>query len=330
MIRLFGPGELDRGTAALFEMAAQGSLAGAVPAPRQPGRQAARERDRPRGAPAPGSARRISRARAAKPPGALADGDSPGAATGGSLLDRLDPEQRAAAAAAAPLMIIAGPGTGKTRTLTHRIAAAVAEQGVPAEACLALTFTRRAAEEMRERLAALLGRRAARLTVTTFHGLGLMILREHHELAGLAADFTVADEKAVLEVATELAGSPRGGRALLAGAAADPQRRELLRQGLAARDLVDFDGLVELAVEVLDADAGGGRRAPRALAADQRGRVPGHRRGAVRAAAAAGRGRDRAHRDRRPGPGHLPLPRRGRGLLPAVRAGLPRRRARRR
>ena len=150
-------------------------------------------------------------------------------------------------------MIIAGPGTGKTRTLTHRLAAAVAEQGVPAEACLALTFTRRAAEEMRERLAALLGRRAGRLTVTTFHGLGLMILREYHELAGLTADFTVADEKAALEVAAELAGSSRGGRALLADAAADPQAREVLRQGLTARDLVDFDGLVELAVEVLDA-----------------------------------------------------------------------------
>jgi superfamily I DNA/RNA helicase len=170
------------------------------------------------------------------------------------LLDRLDPQQRAAAAAPAPLMIIAGPGTGKTRTLTHRLAAAVAEQGVPAEACLALTFTRRAAEEMRERLAALLGRRAGRLTVTTFHGLGLMILRECHELTGLTADFTVADEKTALEVAAELAGSSRGGRALLANAATDPQAREVLRQGLAARDLVDFDGLVELAAEVLDAE----------------------------------------------------------------------------
>ena len=177
---------------------------------------------------------------------------SPGEATDGSWLDRLDPEQRAAAAAAAPLMIIAGPGTGKTRTLTHRLAAAVTEQGVPAGACLALTFTRRAAEEMRERLTGLLGPRAAQLTVTTFHGLGLMILREYHELAGLSADFTVADEKAVLEMATELAGSPRGGRALLAGAATDPQRRDVLRAGLTARDLVDFDGLVELAVAVLD------------------------------------------------------------------------------
>ena len=132
--------------------------------------------------------------------------------------------------AAAPLMIIAGPGTGKTRTLTHRIAAAIASQQVRPEQCLALTFTRRAAEEMRERLAALLGLRAARLTVTTFHGLGLMLLREQHELAGLAADFSVADEQAVLEVATELAGiaagrpglAGRGGRRRGAARAAAP------------------------------------------------------------------------------------------------------------
>ena len=267
VIRLFGPGELDRGTAALFDMAAAGSLAGAVPAPREPGRQRAVAGPTHEGTPAPGAARDQPGWGGEMPGGATnggspatdggppaTNGGSPAIPPGGSLLDRLDPQQRAAAAAPAPLMIIAGPGTGKTRTLTHRLAAAVAEQGVPAEACLALTFTRRAAEEMRERLAALLGRRAGRLTVTTFHGLGLMILRECHELTGLTADFTVADEKTALEVAAELAGSSRGGRALLANAATDPQAREVLRQGLAARDLVDFDGLVELAVEVLDAE----------------------------------------------------------------------------
>ena len=257
VIRLFGPGELDRGTAALFDMAAEGSLAAAVPAPRQPGqppgRQAAGAGPAHESAPAPGSAKDRP-GQGGEAPEGVADRDSLGAATSGSLLDRLDPQQRAAAAAAAPLMIIAGPGTGKTRTLTHRLAAAVAEQGVPAEACLALTFTRRAAEEMRERLAALLGGRAGRLTVTTFHGLGLMILRECHELAGLTAGFTVADEKTALEVAADLAGSPRGGRAMLADSATDPQRRGVLRQGLVARDLVDFDGLVELAVEVLDTE----------------------------------------------------------------------------
>ena len=168
-------------------------------------------------------------------------------------------------------MIIAGPGTGKTRTLTHRLAAAVAEQGVPAEACLALTFTRRAAEEMRERLAALLGRRAARLTVTTFHGLGLMILREYHELAGLTADFTVADEKAALEVAAELAGSSRGGRALLADAAADPQRAGSAAPGPGRPRSGGLRRPGRAGGRSAGRRAGGGRAAPRALAADQRG-----------------------------------------------------------
>ena len=74
-------------------------------------------------------------------------------------------------------MIIAGPGTGKTRTLTHRIAVQIAAHGAAPQACLALTFTRRAAQEMRDRLAVLLPAQASGLTITTFHGLGLAILR---------------------------------------------------------------------------------------------------------------------------------------------------------
>jgi uncharacterized protein (TIGR00375 family) len=173
------------------------------------------------------------------------DRDAAGRGRAGSLLDGLDPDQRAAAEAAGPLMIIAGPGTGKTRTLTYRIAAQVAERGLPPEACLALTFTRRAAREVRERLEHLIPAQAPRLTVTTFHGLGLMILREHAARAGLTPDFGIADEQARLGVAAELAGSPRGARQLLAAVAADPERRAEFGKALAARDLVDFDGLVE-------------------------------------------------------------------------------------
>src|SRR5262245_14427831 len=109
-------------------------------------------------------------------------------------LDALDADQQAAAAhGAGPLLIVAGPGTGKTRTLTHRIAHLVSARGVNPERCLAITFTRRAAEEMRERLQTLLPDEVEKVTVTTFHALGLRILREQYERAGLPADFQVED-----------------------------------------------------------------------------------------------------------------------------------------
>ena len=160
------------------------------------------------------------------------------------LLAGLDAGQREAALAEGPLMILAGPGTGKTRTLTRRIAVLVAERGVPPEACLALTFTRRAAAEMRERLAALLPEEARRLMITTFHGLGLAILREHGKRAGLDPGFTVADDRARLAVAAGEAGSVAAGRRLLAKAARDPAVAGEFAGLLASRGLVDFDGLI--------------------------------------------------------------------------------------
>jgi superfamily I DNA/RNA helicase len=163
-------------------------------------------------------------------------------------------------------MIIAGPGTGKTRALAHRIAHEIAERGAPPQSCLAITFTRRAAREMRERLAVLAPRQAGEITVTTFHGLGLMILREHPERAGLTSSFRIADDAARLEIATELAGSQRDGRRLLAGAAGDPEGRRRLVTALLARDLVDLDGLIELPAALL--------RGLPALAGRLRGRWP--------------------------------------------------------
>jgi superfamily I DNA/RNA helicase len=100
--------------------------------------------------------------------------------------------------------------------------------------------------------------------VATFHGLGQMILREHAARVGLTADFGVADEQARLAVAVEVAGSPRGARQLLAST--DQQRRAQFGKALASRDLVDFDGLVDLPVALL--------RDEPALAAELRGRWP--------------------------------------------------------
>ncbi|MDG4816225.1 UvrD-helicase domain-containing protein [Micromonospora sp. WMMD956] len=157
---------------------------------------------------------------------------------GTGLLDRLDAMQRVAASApGGPLLIVAGPGTGKTRTLTHRIAYLCAELNVFPERCLAITFTRRAAEELRHRLDGLLGPVAEDITVGTFHSLGLTVLRENAGAAGLPADFRIADD------ADRAAAKAEAGEDQAAYTA-------LLRK----RDLVDLDDLLTLPVELLRAD----------------------------------------------------------------------------
>ncbi|HYT26055.1 MAG TPA: ATP-dependent helicase, partial [Actinomycetota bacterium] len=189
------------------------------------------------------------------------------------VLRGLDPDQRAAAMVTdGPLLIVAGPGTGKTRTLTHRIAHLVTGQGVPPERCLAITFTRRACEELHERLRALLPDAADRVLVATFHGLGLRIVREQHRALGLGVRVGIADEAERLALVAELAGgSERDARRLsgalsrakraraagpepVAGELAGPLAR--YDETLRARDLVDFDDLLALPVTLLGADPG--------------------------------------------------------------------------
>ncbi|MFH0900908.1 MAG: UvrD-helicase domain-containing protein [Pseudomonadota bacterium] len=128
-----------------------------------------------------------------------------------SLLAMLDPEQRTAVLAEnGPLLIIAGPGTGKTRTLTSRLAHLITAGGFPPESCLALTFTRRAAEEMRARLDKLIPHAAASVPVTTFHGLGFRLVREHAARLGLPPSPRIIGDSERLEIIQTLLG---GGRA---------------------------------------------------------------------------------------------------------------------
>jgi len=101
------------------------------------------------------------------------------------------------------LLIAAGPGTGKTHTLTHRIVH-VMENFARPEEILAITFTNKAAAEMRQRLAKLRGSAAAELTVGTFHAFCLGLLREYHHAADLPPDLEIIDEETQRELAKDL------------------------------------------------------------------------------------------------------------------------------
>lgn len=108
----------------------------------------------------------------------------------------LDEFQQAAVENPSPkLLIIAGPGSGKTTVLTNRIAYLINEQNVAPRNCLAITFTRRAANEMRERLSKLLKSGADSINISTFHALCYSILKENYQIAGVDENFIVMSEK---------------------------------------------------------------------------------------------------------------------------------------
>ncbi|AKT40287.1 UvrD-helicase domain-containing protein [Chondromyces crocatus] len=313
VIRLFHPEELKRGrsSALLFEdpppepqvartpVDARPDVATPQPTQRQPHARGsapvgvatsagvpltASGSATPKGA--SGTAAATTAQHASPPPESTPHAGTPLVAPAG-ILTGLDPDQRAAAEVTeGPLLILAGPGTGKTRTLTHRIAHLVQDLGIAPEACLTITFTRRAAEELRERLDILLGPDGARVPAMTFHALGLRILRAHPELVsalrGDPSEHPLAiagDQERALLLARALGDDSPGDRRIprllqslsawkrrsplgLSALPPDgPQPSEELARAwqayttaLAQRSLVDLDDLVGLAVVLLEAN----------------------------------------------------------------------------
>ncbi|HXK65912.1 MAG TPA: 3'-5' exonuclease [Spirochaetota bacterium] len=111
-----------------------------------------------------------------------------------NLLQKLNEEQyKAVTHIDGPLLILAGAGSGKTRVITYRIAHLIKNVGVPPFAIVAVTFTNKAAEEMQNRIRALIGPIGESVMIKTFHSLAVYILRRHGEAIGIPSNFTIYD-----------------------------------------------------------------------------------------------------------------------------------------
>ena len=202
-----------------------------------------------------------------------------------SLVDDLTIPQRAAVEhRGTPLLVVAGAGSGKTRVLTRRIAHLLATGDAPPWGILAITFTNKAAGEMRERVAALVGPRAEKMWVSTFHSSCLRILRSHADRLGYRPNFTIYDDtdsrRLVEMIVAELGFDtkrlpPRAIAAVISQAKADlidfetfgeaarnepdPFRRRiaevyvLYQQRLLAANAMDFDDLLMVTANLLAA-----------------------------------------------------------------------------
>ncbi|MBP5260770.1 MAG: UvrD-helicase domain-containing protein [Clostridiales bacterium] len=122
------------------------------------------------------------------------DSVSGGTGDGSDLLEKLNDEQRQAVTHLdGPLLILAGAGSGKTRVITYRIAYMMRHHNVRPSQILAITFTNKAANEMRERITALVGDSSRYIWCGTFHSIFARILRQHAELLGYSDNFTIVD-----------------------------------------------------------------------------------------------------------------------------------------
>ncbi|MFS8477671.1 MAG: DNA helicase PcrA [Micromonosporaceae bacterium] len=192
-----------------------------------------------------------------------------------------EPQRQAVTHTGGPLLIVAGAGSGKTRVLTHRIAYLLAARDVHPGEILAITFTNKAAGEMKERVTALVGGRARLMWVSTFHSACVRILRAEHEHAGLKSTFSIYDQddsrRLMQLVARELDLDPKRypARALAAqvsnlknelvdpdefsGRARGPNERalaeayQLYQRRLREAHALDFDDLIMTTVSLLQA-----------------------------------------------------------------------------
>ncbi|PZS23765.1 MAG: DNA helicase PcrA [Acidimicrobiales bacterium] len=213
-------------------------------------------------------------------------GDRPGPAdrpNGAALLEGLNPAQHQAVLHGdGPLLVVAGAGSGKTRVLTHRIAHLIVERGVSPFAILAITFTNKAADEMRARVAALVGPVAARMWVATFHSACVRILRRHASVLGYRSSFSIYDQADAVRLTSYVLGDldidpkrfpPRAVHAIISGAknqlvdfetwaerAANIYERRIgevyreYQQRLLAASAMDFDDLLMVTVNLLQSN----------------------------------------------------------------------------
>ena len=194
----------------------------------------------------------------------------------------LNPQQRAAVEYSdGPLLVLAGAGSGKTRVITEKIAHLVRRRNLPAAKIAAITFTNKAAREMRERVGRLVNAATAdELTVCTFHALGLRFLQVEHARAGLRRGFSVLDADDSQGIVKDLA--PKGIKndalfalqsllsrakkdgltpeqaAERAGSAREREAAAIYaayQRRLAAFNAVDFDDLIRLPLAILESDA---------------------------------------------------------------------------
>ncbi|MYJ53718.1 MAG: AAA family ATPase [Nitrospira sp. SB0672_bin_25] len=190
-------------------------------------------------------------------------------------LESLNDRQREAVlAGAGPVLVVAGPGTGKTKTLTVRLAYLLAERHVAPEALLAMTFTTRAAREMRERLERLIGSQADRVFLGTFHSFCFQLLKAEGHRLDLPPDFGVADRRdqiTIMQRALRRLGQPdtrtatqrklheviafRNRQANIEPPVDDTGLAEIAeayQRQLRKCDLLDFDELLFLGVRLLE------------------------------------------------------------------------------